>query len=88
MRKGQPLRSQLPLPLPLLLLGSGVFAVAAEPNGLGITPPMGWNPYNAMKASNFKWFPNETMLHAQAIALKETGLQVRACREGAVAGCG
>ena len=49
--------------------------VAAEPNGLGLTPPMGWNPYNRMKSSGFKWVPNERIVRAQAAALESTGLR-------------
>ena len=47
----------------------------AVPNGLGLTPPMGWNPYNHMKSTGFTWFPNETIVRAQAEALRSTGLR-------------
>ena len=35
----------------------------AAPNGLGLTPPMGWNPYNHMKSSGFKWNVDEQTLY-------------------------
>jgi len=49
--------------------------VVGEQNGLGLTPPMGWNPYNRMKSSDFKWWPGEKDVLAQAAALKSSGLQ-------------
>ena len=56
-----------------------MFAVSmlalSEPNGLGRTPPMGFNPYNHMKASGFAFWPNETTIRATAMALKSSGLQ-------------
>ena len=42
----------------------------AEPNGLAITPPMGWNPYN-----NFSGSYNETVVRETAAALVSTGLK-------------
>jgi hypothetical protein len=45
-----------------LVVTGAAGTASAENNGLGITPPMGWNPYNHMKSTNFKWFPNETMV--------------------------
>ena len=47
----------------------------SEPNGLGRTPPMGFNPYNHMKASGYTFNPNETTIRATAAALKSSGLQ-------------
>ena len=47
----------------------------SEPNGLGRTPPMGYNPYNHMKSSGFAFWPNETTIRATAMALKSSGLQ-------------
>ena len=47
----------------------------SEPNGLGRTPPMGYNPYNHMKASGYTFNPNETTIRATAAALKSSGLQ-------------
>tara|TARA_B110001452_G_scaffold251765_1_gene241093 strand:- start:1996 stop:3309 length:1314 start_codon:yes stop_codon:yes gene_type:complete len=54
-----------------------LFALAtlASPNGLGITPPMGWNPYNHMKSTGFKWKVTEQTLYDTAAALKSSGLQ-------------
>ena len=57
-----------------MLVAFGPVALAV-PNGLGITPPMGWNPYNHMKSTGFKWVPDESTLYATAEALKSSGLQ-------------
>ena len=53
-------------------LSQGVEASPIEPrleNGLAITPPMGWNSYNAYSCS-----PNETVIHSNADALISLGL--------------
>ena len=47
----------------------------SEPNGLGRTPPMGYNPYNHMKASGYTFNPNETTIRATAAALLITATQ-------------
>lgn len=52
-----------------------IVASFSSPNGLGRTPPMGWNPYNRMKSSGFKWVPDETIVLQQAAALASTGLR-------------
>ena len=36
---------------------------------------MGYNPYNHMKSTGFRWQFNETVLLAQAAAIKRLGLQ-------------
>jgi len=52
-----------------------IATVTAKNNGVAITPPMGFNPYNHMKSSGFTWAPDEPMLKAIATAMKTTGLQ-------------
>ena len=52
-----------------------VSAAVAAPNGLGLTPPMGWNPYNHMKSTGFKYKVNEQTLYDTAAALQSSGLQ-------------
>lgn len=39
-------------------------------NGLALTPPMGWNTYN-----HYSCAPNESVVHSNAVALKNLGLQ-------------
>ncbi|TVY23780.1 putative alpha-galactosidase D [Lachnellula hyalina] len=59
----------------LLSLSANAFANPLRPrldNGLALTPPMGWNTYNHYSCS-----PNETIVHSNAQALVDLGLQAQ-----------
>ena len=60
-------------------LGGSVRLALAENNGLAITPPMGWNPYNCLSSKTAQkegcWPASETVLRNVASALNRSGLQ-------------
>ena len=54
----------------VLLLCVTCSLALASPNGLALTPPMGWNPYNKYVGA-----ADEKLLRATAAALKSSGLR-------------